>query len=278
MMPRIAVKMAVLAAMVGASASAFAHKPWMLPSTTLVEEGQYVTVDAAVTEQLFYMDHMPLKIDGLVIIGPDGKPRAPENVSNGKLRTTFDVNVAAPGTYRMTLASETALASWKEGAEIKRWRGPVAEVDKQVPKNAAELRVQTTVSRLETFVSSKQPGALAGKPAGKGIEFEPVTNPTDLHAGEPARWRFLVDGKPAANLPFSLIPGGVRHRGTLGEQRYTTDAKGEINFALPAAGQYLLSTAWPAAAPQKGGEGQGPGQQPPSRRLTYAATLEILPD
>ncbi|WP_229414536.1 DUF4198 domain-containing protein [Zemynaea arenosa] len=279
---RAIVNTALLAALAAVSGSAFAHRPWLLPSTTLVEEAQYVTVDAAVTEQLFYIDHVALKIDGLVILGPDGQPRSPENVSNGKLRTAFDVNVAQPGTYRFTIANENAMASWKEGGEVKRWRGPVADVDKQVPKNAEDLKVMTTVMRMETFVSSQKPSALPGKPVGKGIEFEPVTNPTDLHAGEPARWRFLIDGKPAANLPFSLVPGGVRYRGTIGELRYTTDAKGEANFALPAAGQYWLSTAWPAATPPaaegKGGPAaRGPQEAPSGRRLTYSATFEVLP-
>jgi uncharacterized GH25 family protein len=263
------VKTAVLALLAAASASAFAHKPWMLPSTTLVEEGQYVTVDAAVTEQLFYIDHQPLKIDALVILGPDGKPRAPENVSLGKLRTTFDVNVAQPGTYRFTIASENAMASWKEGGEVKRWRGPAADVGKQVPANADDLSVNVTNMRLETFVSAQQPGKVPGAVTGKGLEFDPVTHPNDLRAGESARWRFLLDGKPAANLPFSLIPGGVRHRGTLGELRFTTDAKGEANLALPAAGQYLLSTAFPATMPKP--------MPPNAHRATYSATLEILP-
>jgi hypothetical protein len=94
-----------------------------------------------------------------------------------------------------------------------------------------------------------------------------------LRAGEKATWRFLLDGKPAANQAFSLIPGGVRYRGTLGEIRQSTDAKGEITFTLPDAGMYLVSSGWPAAAAPV------PGQPPqiPPRRVSYAATVEILP-
>jgi hypothetical protein len=65
----------------------------------------------------------------------------------------------------------------------------------------------------------------------------------------------------------------VRYRGTLGEIRKSTDAKGEITFDLPAAGMYLVSSAWPAAAPQTPGQ---PPQMAP-RRVSYAATVEILP-
>jgi len=59
----------------------------------------------------------------------------------------------------------------------------------------------------------------------------------------------------------------------LGEIRQTTDAKGEITFTVPAAGMYYLSSSWPAAAPAA--SGQPPAM--PERRMTYAASVEVLP-
>jgi uncharacterized GH25 family protein len=111
------------------------------------------------------------------------------------------------------------------------------------------------------------------KPTGKGLELVPVTHPTELRAGEKATFRFLLDGKPAANQGVSLIPGGVKYRGTLGEIRKTTDANGELSLVLPAAGAYMVSSSWPARR-------RKPGQPPqmPPRRATYAAVLEILPE
>ncbi|HZX27298.1 MAG TPA: DUF4198 domain-containing protein [Telluria sp.] len=256
---------ALLLALAAVSGAASAHRPWLLPSTTLADEEPYVTVDAAVSEHLFDFDHMPLKLDGLAIVGPDGKARAPENVLTGKLRTSFDLNVAEPGTYRISLVNDSAIVSYKLGGEMKRWRGPVAEAAKQVPAGAQEVKTMHFQSRIETFVSAQKAGGQPFPLQGTGLELEPLSNPTDLHSGDAVRWRFLIDGKPAANLPVSLVPGGVRFRGTLGELRYRTDAQGELKIALPAPGMYLLSAS------------VGDPQSAQARRASYAATLEIQP-
>jgi hypothetical protein len=65
-----------LAGMSLVSLSAHAHKPWLLPSSSQVEAGRdgtaWVTVDAAISEGLFDIDHQPLKLDGIEVTGPDG--------------------------------------------------------------------------------------------------------------------------------------------------------------------------------------------------------------
>ncbi|UGQ45048.1 DUF4198 domain-containing protein [Massilia endophytica] len=267
-------KTLIALALAGAAFGAQAHKPWLLPSSSLVDSKEpWVTVDAAVSEGLFDIDHVPLKLDGITVIGPDGATVPLQNAQTGKLRSTFDVKMAKPGTYKIALVQQNVMASWKVNGETKRWRGSEEAMAKEVPANADELKVSRTSSRLETFVSANSTDDAVLKPTGKGLELAPVTHPNDMRAGEKATWRFLVDGKPAANQAFSLIPGGVRYRGTLGEIRQSTDGNGEITFTIPAAGMYLVSASWPAmAAPQ-------PGQPPqmPARRLTYAATVEVLP-
>jgi uncharacterized GH25 family protein len=257
------------------SLSAQAHKPWLLPSSTNVEGKEaWVTVDAAISEGLFDIDHQPLKLDGIVVTGPDGGKLELQNVSNGKLRNTFDLKLPKPGTYKIALVSQSVFGSYKnKEGEMKRFRGSEESLAKDVPADATEVKLSRMLSRLETFVSTGTPDMAVFKPTGVGLELVPVTHPNDLRAGEKATWRFLLDGKPAANQAFSLIPGGVRYRGTLGEIRQSTDAKGELTFELPAAGMYMVSSAWPAATPQTPGQ---PPQMPP-RRLSYAATVEILP-
>jgi uncharacterized GH25 family protein len=185
--------------------------------------------------------------------------------------------MAKPGTYKIALVTQSVMASWKANGEVKRWRGSEAELAVNVPAGAEELNVSRTASRLETFVSASKTDDAVFKPTGAGLELVPLTHPNDMRAGEQATWRFLLDGKPAANQAFSLIPGGVRYRGTLGEIRMSTDAKGEITFRIPDAGMYLVSSSWPAAAaPQAGNQPAGPRPMPP-RRATYAATVEVLP-
>ncbi|QBE67387.1 DUF4198 domain-containing protein [Pseudoduganella lutea] len=271
-------KTVIALALAGAAFGAQAHKPWVLPSSTFVENDReaWVTVDAAISEGLFDIDHVPLKLDGLTIIGPDGATLEPQNVANGKLRNSFDVKMAKNGTYKIALVNQNVFASYKVNGEMKRWRGLEANMAKEVPADAQELKVTRTSSRIETFVTANEPSDGVLKPTGSGLELVPVTNPTELRAGEKATWRFLLDGKPAANLPFSLIPGGVRYRGTLNEVRFNTDAKGEITFKIPAAGMYVATASWPA--PQAQGSQGGQQQQPPARRVTYSGTVEVLPE
>ena len=268
-------KPVVALALAGLALNAYAHKPWLLSSSTVVEsKDPWVTVDAAISEGLFDIDHMPVKLDGVTAVGPDGAALKLENASTGKLRSTFDLHLSKPGTYKISQVSQSVFASYKDASgETRRFRGSEEAFAKDVPANAAELKVTRMASRLETFVTAGTPDMAVFKPTGVGLELVPVTHPNDLRAGEKATWRFLLDGKPAANQAFSLIPGGVRYRGTLGENRKSTDGKGEISFELPAAGMYLVSASWPAAAPAAPGQ---PPQMPP-RRVSYAATVEILP-
>ncbi len=260
------------------SLNAQAHKPYILPSTTEVEPARdgsaWVTFDAAVAENLFTID-FTLKLDGLQITAPDGSALQPQNLNNGKLRTTFDLQLPKPGTYKVALVNAAVMGSYKDKeGNMKRFRATEETLSKEVPADATDVKISRQESRLETFVSTGKPDMNVFKPTGKGLELVPVTNPTELHSGDKVTWRFLIDGKPAANQGVSLIPGGVRYRGTLGEIRKNTDANGELTFELPAAGMYMVSSSWPAATPSK------PGQPPqmPARRASYAATIEILPE
>ena len=47
-----------------------AHKAWLLPSATVSTVDQWITVDAAVSNDLFYFNHNPLRTDGLSITAP----------------------------------------------------------------------------------------------------------------------------------------------------------------------------------------------------------------
>ena len=269
-------KSLVALALAGIALSAHAHKPWLLPSSTIVEGKEaWVTIDAAISEGLFDVDHQPLKIDTVVITGPDGAKLEKQNVANGKMRNSFDLKLPKPGTYKIELVSKSVFGSYKDKAgDMKRFRGTEESLAKDVPADATDVKLSRMDSRLETFVTTGEPDMAVFKPAGVGLEMVPVTHPNDLRAGEKATWRFLLDGKPAANQGVSLIPGGVRYRGTLGEIRQNTDAKGELTLTLPAAGMYMVSSSWPAAAPQV--QGQPPQMVP--RRASYAATVEILPE
>lgn len=251
-----------------------AHRTWLLPSSTQVDgKDPWVTVDAAVSENLFDLDTNMLKLDGLSITGPDGAPVQPENAATGRLRSTFDVKLAKPGTYKIGLVTESVMANYKLNGEAKRWRGTMEAFTKEVPANAEELRSTRMHSRLETFVSAGKPNNSVFKPSGVGLELVPISHPTELQAGQKASFRVLLDGQPASGLGVSAIPGGVRYRGVLKEIRVATDAKGEFSITWPDAGMYWITASYPPRAESQPGQ---PAPQP-ARRVSYGGTFEVLP-
>lgn len=274
-------------------APAAAHRAWLLPSATVLSgQGQaetWVTIDAAVSNDLFYFEHQPMRLDQLVVFAPDGTRLKAENASTGRYRSTFDVKLVQPGTYRIAVVNDGLFASFKQGGENKRLRGSAESLAKEIPADAQDLRVMQNLSRTEVFVTSGKPTTKALEPTGRGIELVPVTHPNDLIAGEPATFRFLQDGKPAPGLEVSVVPGGIRYRDQLGETKYATDAKGEVTVEWPAAGMYWLNASPPRPAGGPGGPGgpaaSGAGGPPPGeagtlaspvKRANYVVTLEVL--
>jgi uncharacterized GH25 family protein len=265
----------VALALAAVSLTANAHRPWLLAQMNHVEAKEpWVVIDGAISDDLFEIDHLALKLDGATVTGPDGVVMPIPAPLVGRQRSSFDLKMPKDGTYKVSLVTSTVVASYKDKAsgEIKRFRGSEEAFAKEVPAGADELRATTMHARLETFATANRQSTGAFKPSGVGLEMIPVTHPTDLRAGEKATWRFTLDGKPLANHPFSLIPGGVRYRGVIGEIRLSTDAKGEATVTLPAAGMVWLNASYPLNPPAPG---EGPAI---SRRYSYAGTLAILPD
>ncbi|MGY0611063.1 DUF4198 domain-containing protein [Luteimonas sp. A501] len=271
--------------------SASAHKQWIIPSQAVVNGSDvWVTFDAAVSNQLFFPDHVPMRLDGITVTAPDGSSAELANGATGKYRSTFDVQLVQQGTYRIANAGSGMSARWdtaeslaakaKAEAEGKPATGPAArggflrsataeDLATKVPKDAQNLQVTETVRRVETFVTNGAPNATALVATGTGIELEPVTHPNDLFAGEEATFRILVDGKPAAGLEFEIVRGGTRYRNAQDDIAATTDAGGLLRVTWPEAGIYWLETGLQddkASLPQATG-----------RRLGYVATLEVLP-
>jgi uncharacterized GH25 family protein len=105
-------------------------------------------------------------------------------------------------------------------------------------------------------------------PTGKGLEFDPITHPDELILGEPARFRFLIDGKPAAGLDVEIIPGGGRYRNAENGLALKTGADGIITVKWPAAGVYWLGATLSDDRPSE--------PRAKQRRLSYSATIEVL--
>jgi len=251
--------------------TASAHKTFLVPSTTVLAGGEdeWITIDAAVSNDLFYFNHRPLGLDQLVIVGPTGARIAAENPHAGKLRSSFDLHLTQAGTYRIEIAMDGLFGSYVDGnGEKKRWRG-TADKLKEIPADARNVEISQMQSAIDTFVTAGKPSDTVLKPKGSGLEFVPVTHPNDLFSGEKATFRFFLDGKPAAGVKVAVIGGGTRYRNKQDEITATTDAQGEFSVTWPNAGMYWLN------ATIEGQKATVP--QAKERRLGYTATLEVLP-
>lgn len=251
------------------SFTAQAHKAWMLPSATVTTAGEWITVDAAVSNDLFYFNYVPLRLDSLVVTAPDGSAVRPENPGTGKYRSVFDVHLVKNGTYKLAMVNRGLFAGYEVDGVQKRWRGTAERLAAEVPANATNLQVAELHSRLETFVTAGTPTERVFTATNVGLELVPITHPNDLYAGEAARFRFLVDGRAAADLEVSIVPGGTRYRDQQDETTLRTDARGELSITWPQPGMYWLETRM-----QDGNTSIPPARQ---RRLSYVATFEVLP-
>lgn len=250
--------------------TAMAHKAWLLPSQTVIAgENPVVTVDAAVSNDLFYFNHVPLRLENLAIVAPDGTAAQAANPATGKYRSVFDVELKQQGTYRIGMVNDYATASWDENGQPKRWRGKAEAFAAEVPKDAKDLKTGQSLSRVETFVTNGSPNETALKPSGMGLELVPVTHPNDLVEQEEARFRLQVDGKPAAGLDVEIVRGGTRYRNAQDEIKLKTDARGEFAVTWPEPGMYWLETS------AEDDKVTVPGAD--KRRLGYVATFEVLP-
>jgi uncharacterized GH25 family protein len=263
-------KIAALALAMSLPLSAHAHRQWLLPSATVLSGNQaWVTVDAAVSNDLFYFEHFPLRLDGLVVTGPDGKPVQAVNASTGKYRSTFDVQLSQPGTYKIAVVNHGVFASYKVDGQQKRWRGTAETLAKEIPANATDLKVTQMNSRVETFVTAGKPSQAALATTGVGLELQPLTHPTDLVAGDTASFQLLLDGKPASDVDVELVPGGIRYRDKLQDTKLKTDAQGKFSVKWAGPGMYWMEAS---VSDQKTSLPQAT-----QRRATYIATVEVLP-
>lgn len=304
------------------AAPAIAHNQWLLPSTTVLSDTQQsVTVDAGASTAPFEPNHNALNVDGVKVWAPDGSMGAIENAAKSKYRSTFDVRIDKPGTWRIGMENAGVSGSFKVDGQpwmVGRRRGPppgaagaggpggpggpggarpggagapgmggagmggpggpggrpqidpshiVASVD-DIPANATDLDLTETMGRNEFFVSAGEPSDDLFKPVGKGLEFVPVTLPTDLVSNEPGQFRFLVDGQPAAGLEVEVIPGGRRYRDSDATQKLKTDDQGMLTVQWPMAGMYWINASLTDAKPSH--------PKASKRRMSYTATLEVL--
>jgi uncharacterized GH25 family protein len=257
-----------------AGAVAQAHTLWLLPSeTSKGGKGGWVTFDLALSTELFNFDSNAPKLGPIQVAAPDGALSEIQNATEGKLRTSFDLEAVQAGTYKVFVTSSGLNARW-EGADGKRGFWPArgakadpAEFATAVPKDAKNLEVTQSSRRVETYVTVGAPNKTSFKPSNQGLELVPVTHPNDLAASEPSEFIFLIDGKPAIGAKIEVIEGGSRYRLSPGEQHYETDKNGRVKIQWKKTGMFWLGAEY------KDNKATKPATV---RSGSYSGTFEVL--
>ncbi|MCK9469342.1 MAG: DUF4198 domain-containing protein [Porticoccaceae bacterium] len=255
--------------------AAEAHRGWLLPAATVLSgEEPWVTVDGAISNDIFHTDHAAMRLDGLKVVGPDGEEVEIQNGHTGKYRSTFDLQLTQQGTYRVFSASGGLNARWvTDEGERRFWPGrgetpAPGDFEKKVPKDAKELTVTQSSRRIETFITAGVPTDEVLAPTNQGLELVPVTHPNDLFAEEEATFRLLIDGEAAVGAKVTVLAGGMRYRNSQDAIEVETDDEGAFSVTWPDAGMYWLSASYrddKATAPAT------------ARQGSYVATFEVLP-
>lgn len=249
---------------------AYAHRQWMLPSATALSgENMWVTVDAAVSNDLFYFEHQPLRLDAVKAYAPDGSEVALQNASTGRYRSTFDVQLNKSGTWKIASMVTSISGTYQlNGKEERLPRGVNSDnLAERLPAGATDVKTTQSINRNETYVTLGAPTTEVFKVQGKGIEFVPVTHPGDFIVGEAAEFQFLLNGKPVDGLNVTVIPGGIRYRDDLGQNDLKTDGEGKVKVDWTMPGMYWVNVTTPR------GEGASAA---PAERASYVATFEVL--
>jgi len=284
--PRLFISLALITL----PATAMAHRQWLVPSaTTFSGLTNSVAVDAASSNDLFFADHRPMQLNSVKVWAPDGSEGKIENAATGSSRSTFDVKLDKPGTWKIGTQTSSVMGSFKLNGVERRVGGrggmglggpgmgpgaadgparpqPVSVAE--IPAEATDVKLTEVIGRNEIYVTADAPSETVFNATGKGIEFQPVTHPDSLVVGETASFRFLVDGKAAAGLKVTVVPGGKRYRNDDGARDFTTGADGVARIDWPAAGLYWINATMTDDKPSEPRASQ--------RRLSYTTTVEVL--
>ena len=248
--------------------SAQAHRAWLAPTSTVLSGTEaWVGFDAGMSNGVFIPDHAAMRLDGLTITAPDGSTAQAENMMRGRYRSTFDVHLTQPGTWKIANVMNGVTATYTENGEQKRWRGQAAEFPAAIPAGAADVVATRTSSRIETFVTLGAPTDTVFTNPADGLVLIPVTHPNDLVAGESATFKLSHDGVAASGVEVTIARGGTRYRDNPEEMTVTTGPDGAFTVTWPEPGMYWLNAA--VRTPAQGDTIASSAQ--------YVAVMEVLP-
>lgn len=130
---------------------------WMVPSVANVYGADPRTMAAAaVSNGLFYVEHMRVQTDRVVVTAPDGRAPEMEHAFTGHCRRVFDVHLSKAGTYKIAVVDGGFFANHEVVGQKRRWRGEPANFAKKFPAGTKRVYIRS-IHRLKAFCPRTQP-------------------------------------------------------------------------------------------------------------------------
>lgn len=225
-------------------AQATAHNRWILPSHFNLsnDKGEWVMVDVTASNETFNVDK-PMGAEKMRITAPDGKSLFPSSSYRGHRKSVVDIHLEKNGTYQLKMGGEASYwTGYKiKGKEEEQWLRNVNKEQRKskLPKGAYDAHTVESSGSILTYITLNSPSENF-QANNQGLEFVPITHPSDIAQGEAAKFKFILNGKAQSGVKVEVIREGVRYRNEPESLKLTTNAEGVVDFTLEHAGRYLL--------------------------------------
>lgn len=245
-------KLFAAAALLTIPGLASAHRMWLLPSGTIFSgTDSWVTVDSAVSNDLFYADHQPGRIEWVKVWQPDGTPGHIQNGSTGRYRSVFDVQLDKPGTWKIGSEMSGIMGSFKVDGVEKRVGGrggpPGPNGVRQPPLTVADIPANATdvthrdAGPQRDLRHGGRADAHRPETRGQGAGVRSRHPPRRIGRGRDGEVPLPGRRQACAEPEGHDRPRRQRYRDAEGAKEVTTDAQGLLSYAWPAAGMYWVN-------------------------------------
>ncbi len=215
-----------------------AHQQWLAPNLFVTDaEPVWITFDHTFSDRRFQPGSSPGAYYQWWVVSPDGVSQSVPSLFLGKTRTVGEIELQAPGTYR--LEGVEASMPWTQlridGEE--RWQpGSRAE---HVGSDIIVSR--RYFSKALAYVSMGAPSATTTHATKDPLEITFDAHPNTLKSKEAFSVTVLSYGQVVSNQPVALYPErGSAHDDATVECR--TDSQGRCSLNAPQPGRVILTT------------------------------------
>lgn len=234
----------VFAGFLAAVAPTRAHQQWLMPNFFSHDgDTAWLSFDHTFGDRRFHADSAPGLYYQWWVVEPDLRKRSVPSLFAGRTKIVGEVELTAPGTYR--LEAEEPNMVW---TKIK-----VDGTDRWQPGSRAIFEGREIVeskvyfAKAQAYVSLGPTSQAVQAASGDPLEIVFQQHPNELQAGRGFEVTLLSFGKPVAEHALQLFSArSAGHDPTLS---CSTDAKGMCEIVPENPGRYLLRARLEGATP-----------------------------